>query len=206
MAKEFFYAVKEGRNIGIYATWEECKKEVIGFKNAKYKKFASKEEAQNFIDDCNYSLNAKDRTEDEKKDLVFHKDKYYAFVDGSYLNNEYGWGVAIYKNGELIFEDFGKEEDKEMAKMHNVAGEIKAAMEAALWGYENKKDIIICHDYNGISMWAEKKWRCTKEGTKYYQNFMEQFLPHIKFLKVEAHSGIIGNEKADRLAKKALGI
>ncbi len=39
------YAVKKGRIPGIYETWDECKKQVHKFPNAKYKKFDSREQA-----------------------------------------------------------------------------------------------------------------------------------------------------------------
>ena len=35
MAK--YYAVKKGRKIGIFSTWEECESMVKGFKGALYK-------------------------------------------------------------------------------------------------------------------------------------------------------------------------
>ena len=38
MAKKY-YAVKAGRNTGIFETWDEAKEEVHGFKNAIYKSF-----------------------------------------------------------------------------------------------------------------------------------------------------------------------
>ncbi|MFR2592566.1 MAG: viroplasmin family protein [Butyribacter sp.] len=34
-----FYAVKEGRSTGVFASWAECKKQVDGYSGAKYKKF-----------------------------------------------------------------------------------------------------------------------------------------------------------------------
>ena len=52
MAK-FYYAVKNGRNPGIYDTWAECENEVKGFKEAKYKKFKGYEEAMDFIEGDN---------------------------------------------------------------------------------------------------------------------------------------------------------
>ena len=48
MAKSY-YAVKEGRKIGIYNTWNECEEQVKGYSGAKYKKFFSYEEALLFI-------------------------------------------------------------------------------------------------------------------------------------------------------------
>ncbi|KAK0425378.1 hypothetical protein QR680_009169 [Steinernema hermaphroditum] len=46
-----FYAVARGFKVGVYTTWDECKKQVSGFQNARYKKFPSIEEAQGFIEE-----------------------------------------------------------------------------------------------------------------------------------------------------------
>ena len=40
-----FYVVLEGRQPGIYTTWEDCKDQVEGYPNAKYKAFYDQEEA-----------------------------------------------------------------------------------------------------------------------------------------------------------------
>ena len=49
MAKKNFYAVRSGRQTGIYATWAECKAEVDGYQNAEYKGFATLQEAQAYL-------------------------------------------------------------------------------------------------------------------------------------------------------------
>ena len=41
MAKNKFYVVWSGHTPGIYTSWEDCKKEVNGFKGAEYKGFPS---------------------------------------------------------------------------------------------------------------------------------------------------------------------
>jgi ribonuclease HI len=45
-----YYAVRRGKKPGIYKSWLECQQNVIGFKNATYKKFSSIEDAQRFMD------------------------------------------------------------------------------------------------------------------------------------------------------------
>lgn len=45
-----FYAVARGRTPGIFQTWADCESQVKGFSGARYKKFDSVVEAQNFID------------------------------------------------------------------------------------------------------------------------------------------------------------
>lgn len=49
MTEQRFFAVAIGREPGVYETWDEAKKQVNGFSNAYYKKFKSKEEAEEFI-------------------------------------------------------------------------------------------------------------------------------------------------------------
>lgn len=44
-----YYAVAHGREKGIYSTWDQCKANIIGFSNARYKKFNTKSEAMQFI-------------------------------------------------------------------------------------------------------------------------------------------------------------
>ncbi|KAH8372665.1 hypothetical protein KR009_002384 [Drosophila setifemur] len=44
-----FYAVANGRKSGVYETWAQCAEQVKGFKNAKYKKFNTRQEAEQFV-------------------------------------------------------------------------------------------------------------------------------------------------------------
>ena len=46
-----YYAVKVGRQPGIYTTWEECKSQVNGYSGAIYKSFATLQEAKVFMGD-----------------------------------------------------------------------------------------------------------------------------------------------------------
>jgi len=43
-----YYAIAIGKKTGIYLTWDECSKYVIGYKNAKYKKFSNVNDAEEF--------------------------------------------------------------------------------------------------------------------------------------------------------------
>lgn len=43
-----FYSVYKGLQPGIYNTWDECKKQVDGFKGAKYKKFSNYQQAKKY--------------------------------------------------------------------------------------------------------------------------------------------------------------
>ena len=46
MATKKYYAVQAGRVPGIYTTWNDCQKQVVGYKGAKFKSFPTQEAAQ----------------------------------------------------------------------------------------------------------------------------------------------------------------
>ena len=82
MAKKNFYAVKVGKNTGIFKTWAECSDSVTGFNGAVYKGFATQEEAEEFLkvskDKNNSGVNPGtqceiDKTNKELKAIVNNK-------------------------------------------------------------------------------------------------------------------------------------
>ena len=68
MAKKY-YAVRVGRNVGIYTTWADCEAQVKGYSGAQYKSFPTKEEAEDFVGHQTVSVNQSSNTsrvEEEK--------------------------------------------------------------------------------------------------------------------------------------------
>lgn len=189
-----YYAVRIGRNPGIYHTWDECKRETMGFKGASFKKFSTREDAEAFINEI----------EEDKKESA-EKDELVVYVDGSYRNSDksHSYGVYMFNDEEeyTYSKRFFKDSD-----MRNVSGEIKGAMcameEAVKLG---KKKIYLHYDYEGIRSWALGFWKTNKEGTIYYKNFYDSIKDklEVKFIKVEAHTGVKYNELVDKLAKEA---
>lgn len=197
MAKKF-YAVKKGRKPGIYKTWAECQQQISGFSGAAYKGFEHKEDAEAFINDDS----------GQKKESA--ETQAVAYVDGSFnkLTKEFSYGAVIFYNGEeLRFSQ--KYNDKNLAEMHNVAGEIKGAEAAMQYCLDNNiPSITIYHDYEGIAKWCSGEWQAKKAGTIAYADFYKKASAEvdIQFVKVKGHSGDKYNDIADMLAKEALGI
>ena len=69
-----YYAVKKGKTPGIYENWDDCKKQVIGFKGAVYKSFETEEEANEYMKGESIEYNEKD----------IKKLDNFSFVDGSF--------------------------------------------------------------------------------------------------------------------------
>lgn len=50
MAKKKIYAVKKGKQAGLFYSWDECKESVRGYPGAEYKGFETEEEAKNYLE------------------------------------------------------------------------------------------------------------------------------------------------------------
>lgn len=203
MSKRKFYVVLKGENPGIYTDWETCKKNIHGFKGSIYKSFENEEEAKLFFKEGSerVELNSEIRTD------------YALYVDGSYKESlgEYSYGFVLVdvKKNQALYEQYGKGDDLEARELRNVAGEMKGAMEAIRYIASKEIDeITLCYDYSGIEMWATKTWKRNNFFTESYSSYMEKMMTKIKinFYKIKGHSDDQWNDRADILAKKALGI
>jgi ribonuclease HI len=225
-----FYAVANGRTIGIFLNWNDCNNSVKGYKNALYKKFDTKEEADNFIKvneknihDKNNNIQIHNIIMNSKDDIIVFNPDYYVYTDGACSNNGKNNALA----GIGIF--FGTNDNRNISKkiegkQTNNTAELSAIIET----YHiiendilNGKKIAIVSDseyaIKCVSSYGEK---CHKKGWNVdipnkelvkiaYEMYRDKL--NIQFIHIKAHTNntdihSFGNDKADKLANIAIGL
>ena len=160
-----YYAVKNGRKIGIFTSWDDCRAQVDGYSGAEYKSFANEQDAKVYLgigEQASFDF----MTDDSVR----------AYVDGSFNIEtcEFSFGAVLFVGGKtLTFSE--KYDDIELAAMRNVAGEIKGAEFVLRYCTENGISAVdIYYDYEGIAAWAEGRWKTNKPGTIAYKKLFDE--------------------------------
>ena len=176
MAKKKFYAVRQGRKIGMFLTWDECKKQVMGYPGAIYKSFGTEEEAKEYL---GIAVAADDMQGGDPSAGAVE-----IYVDGSYHagTKEFSYGmVVLIKGSEAAMQYALDHKIPSIIIYHDYQG-------IASWcngdWKANKAGTIAYRDF----------YRKAKERV------------HIEFRKVKGHSNDKYNDMVDELAKEALGI
>jgi len=195
--KKNFYAVKVGRKSNVVvSTWTECESLVTGFNGAQFKGFATYDEAIAYLNDSVPCA------------MVGEYDV-TIYVDGSCGGGKVSWAFVVYRDNTRIYEDSGlvsTDRYPDVLSMNNVAGELAAAMRAVKWASDNNIKIRLVFDYTGIREWAIGSWKAKNEYTKAYVDWMSSSSMDVvsEWLHVNGHTGVEGNEYADKLCKAAL--
>lgn len=193
-----YYAVKEGRQPGIYTTWSECKQQVYKYPGAVYKAFEDDEQAaESFL-----QAEARQAPQINSK-LPF------AYIDGSFSKNQnlYSWGGYIDDGGQITILQ-GTGNNPEYLPERNIAGELIGALQVLFTAHRQKiREINLFFDYAGIENYITGEWQAKTALAQYYLSMFELLRDDvtIHFVKVAGHTGIEGNELADYLAKEAAG-
>ncbi|XP_047701086.1 ribonuclease H1 isoform X1 [Prionailurus viverrinus] len=250
-----FYAVKRGRKAGVFLTWSECRAQVDRFPAARFKKFATEEEAWAFVrkpaspdgpegeknehvqesqvktnkrvrepldrdenaEPC--AKHVKQNTESvpsvSKDTFSYMGDFVVVYTDGCCSSN----GRRRARAGIGVYWGPGHPLNLGIrlpGRQTNQRAEIHAACKAIEQAKaQNIKKLVLYTDsmftINGITNWVQgwKKngWKTsTGKDVINKEDFvaLEQ-LTHgmdIQWMHVPGHSGFIGNEEADRLARE----
>ena len=201
--EEIYYAVKRGRKIGLYISWEECKEQTNGYSGAEYKKIQGKIAALKYINP-NLLVKKDKKTSPKHKNNVGVKKGYdvkpikstanvkssktfidpiiikrqyefIAFVDGSYdrFTKTYGSGVIVLRDNDLY--DTYSQSGHDEWDQWNIVGELEATKLAITKAREEgAKNVAIYHDLKNISLWATGEWKAKNQYTQEYVRFIEE--------------------------------
>jgi ribonuclease HI len=209
-----FYAVANGRTIGIFLNWTDCNQSVKGYKNAIYKKFDTKEEADYFIQNNNKNIdNNKTQkqknitffsemnpTEQTENPVIDFNPDYYVYTDGACSNN----GKTNALAGMGIF--FGIDDTRNVSKRiegkqtNNIA-ELSAIIETYFIienDVVNGKNVVIVTDSeyaikcvtNYGEKCSKKNWNVDIPNKELVKTAYEMYKnkPNIRFMHIKAHT------------------
>ena len=86
-----YYAVRKGRKVGIFTSWDDCKKSVNGYANAIYKSFTSINDAEEYL----YGSRG-------QENMLKNESELQAYIDGSFdaQMKKYSYAAIIFFKGQ----------------------------------------------------------------------------------------------------------
>ncbi|KAH7975544.1 hypothetical protein HPB52_003040 [Rhipicephalus sanguineus] len=165
---QFYYAVRNGRQKGVFLTWPECESQVKGYPRPVYKKFSTEQEAWAFVNN------------DPNGEIT--------------LSGSGAFGVSCHSVGKALQGRKRKQGSDPV---------------------EDQRAQRFCPDPNGVTKWMDgwikKGWKLSDgQAVKNKEDFLELLKAaeglRVKWVHVRGHSGVPGNEQADRLAVAALDL
>lgn len=223
MAKKKYYVIWEGRQKGIFEDWPTAQAAVAGHKGAKYKGFETRAQAEEaFRQAPEKSIVAKKATGKSKKRQTFELDENFdihIFCDGGCDPNPgpAASGIIVYHMGVI------------QAKYHglyhtgtNNTAELKALFEAmrlakGMLDEGLKVQILSDSSYSVKAMtqwaagWQRKNWKRGKGEVLANADLIKdmyalyiQLPASLSIIHVKGHSGVEGNELADRMCFLAM--
>ncbi|XP_048209427.1 ribonuclease H1 isoform X3 [Perognathus longimembris pacificus] len=196
-----FYAVRRGRRTGVFLSWNECREQVNRFPAARFKKFATEDEAWAFV------RNSASPGGSEGDHVVVYTDGCCSSNGRKRARAGIGvyWGPGHPLNVGIRLPGRQTNQRAEIHAACKAIEQAKAQNISRLALYTDSMFTI-----NGITNWVQgwkrNGWR-TSAGKDVINK--EDFMAldrlaqdmDIQWLHVPGHSGFVGNEEADRLAR-----
>ncbi len=160
--KKKYYVVWKGKRPGIYESWEACKEQITGYKQAQYKSFESREDAMTAFNSnyAEYKGKKKGQNELSAADLIrIGEPNYHSIaVDAASSGNP---GIMEYrgvdtKTAKPLFKQGPFKEGT------NNIGEFLAIVHALAYLKKRGSDRIIYTDSRTAMSWVRKKSCNTK--------------------------------------------
>lgn len=229
--KKKFYAVAKGKQTGIFTNWAETKALIDGFPGARYKGFATKDEAQQWLNGDQTIRTPKSKTKTSKvtsrspdeltESIVVYTDggsRNTGNVNGGHVKKQdkAAWAYLVKANGQQYSGSEG-----EFGATNNRM-EIMALIKALEWinaNLDSKADIAIVADSqyvlnaiqkHWIAGWKRRGWRrgsgqplANSELWQQLDRLLAQF-PHLHYYWTKGHATNEGNVFVDSLLNQTM--
>lgn len=225
MAIKKYYAVAVGRQPGIYTQWfgatGACA-QVEGFQGARYKGFATLEEARNFMRERQSEQKSRARPAPGKRRPspvgpvaetgAGRSQRIVIYTDGSSLGNPGpgGYGVVIPSNGgrRELSGGFRRTTNNRMELLACIVSLEQFESPAAVDLYTDSRYVADGMTKGWAKRWQRNGWRKSTGAQALNIDLWERLLAlcnrhDVNFIWVRGHAGNPGNERCDALATQA---
>lgn len=223
-----YYAVRKGKKPGIYLTWPECKKQVDGFANARYKSFTSRAEAEKFLTGADSYNNKKSSPKKVTKasniddfDVVIYTDggsRNHGNVKGGHVrtDDKAAWAYHISNNGQTYegtAGEFGATNNRMeiMALIQSIIrlNDLKINQQNAIFVLDSQY-VLNAITKNWLNGWKRRGFK--KADGSALANVelwkqLDQLLPTVPkktFEWTKGHATNVGNNRVDELLNETM--
>jgi ribonuclease HI len=210
--KAHYYAVKAGREPGIYRTWAECQEQVTGFPGAVFRGFRVLAEAQDFLgDSAARPKPAAAEVVDPVPDSEASPDRVVIYTDGACTGNPGpgGYGVVLQNGGKRteLSGGFARTTNNRMELRACIAALQVLPRECSATLHTDSRYVASAMTKGWVTGWRSRGWR-REDGPVANVDLWKQLLAlcdtlDIAFEWVAGHAGNRENERCDELAVEA---
>jgi ribonuclease HI len=215
--KQKYYAVRKGRQSGIYQDWDTCKAQVDGFAGAQYKSFSTREDAARYLageDSAGRSSGPKPPRGQSTHEPV-PAGHVVIYADGACSGNpgRGGYGTVVLSGDQRreLSAGFRKTTNNRMEILGCIAGLDAIEERSDITIYSDSKYVVDAVTKGWAETWRSRGWNRKVEGelvpasnADLWARMLDLCEWHrVAFRWVRGHDGNIENERCDELARAA---
>ena len=215
--KQKYYAVRKGRQAGIYQDWDSCKAQVDGFAGAQYKSFSTREAAAQYLAGQDSAVSAsgpKPPREGTTHEPV-PAGHFVIYADGACSGNpgRGGYGTVVLSGDQRkeLSAGFRRTTNNRMEILGCIAGLDAIEERSDITIYSDSKYVVDAVTKGWAETWRSRGWNRKVEGelvpalnADLWARMLDLCEWHrVKFRWVRGHDGNIENERCDELARAA---
>jgi ribonuclease HI len=219
VAKKKYYAVRRGRRPGIYSEWfgsDGAQVQVAGFRGAIYKGFATRGEAEQFLNPATGATggNRPDKRDERPDDAAEYDNRIQVFTDGGAVGNPGpgGFGVVIIRPDGQRQELCGGYQwttNNRMEMMGCITALEALDGNAAITLHSDSRYLVDAVNKGWARGWQRRGWKKADNAPARNVDLWKRLLPlldggDIRLKWVKGHAGNTWNERCDQLVHEAI--